>query len=82
MWYVSERQIHVHFIYLTKYCQHIGIQIVPTGTVIGEAYMVKIYQVNTSCRNVFMGWHKFTIFDCCTSEKKFTMALNFHINCL
>ena len=42
MWYVSKRKIHVHFIYLTKYCQHIWIQNVPTGTPIGEAYMVKI----------------------------------------
>ena len=42
MWYVSKRKIHVHFIYLTKCCQHIWIQNVPTGTPIGEAYVVKI----------------------------------------
>ena len=42
MWYVSERKIYVHFIYLTKCCQHIWIQNVSTGTPIVEAYMVKI----------------------------------------
>ena len=38
----QQEKIHVHFIYLTKCCKHILIQNVPTGTPIGETYMVKI----------------------------------------
>ena len=64
IWYVSQRKIHVHFIYLTKCCQYILIQNVPDGTPIVEAYRVK-FQLNTSCRNMFMGRHNVGILDCC-----------------